>query len=193
MNSFSGFGGMMGRGTTTNTNTILYIEKYAKNPTVDFSGSSYTDLSATTLFAKTASGINIADNKTTFARIRYNNTYMKTSDFGGGSFTIYLKHAARYSTLCPFNFQNPNVIQLSQSGTVSVGSSRTLYFYSTLNPGTTVPYLITGCTPANLSNAALSGNFVSPYTQITYTIASGAGSTVTFNVSGGLSTSISII
>ena len=193
MNSFSTFSGMFfGNGGKTNVNSFNYINSFAKSLTVDFSGNSVTDLSATSSYAPMACGININNNNTTFARLKYGANYLSTSDFNTGSFTFYVKHAARYSNLPPFNIQNPNLIRFSQTGPIMIGSTLNVNFYSTLSPGTSVPYLITGCTSANLTNASLSGNFVSPYTVISYTIFSGGGSTITFNVSGGLSASISI-
>ena len=197
MNSFSTFDGMMfGKGGKTNANSFSYINGFAKSLTIDFSGSSVTDLSnaSASSYAKTACGMNIDNNNTTFARIKYGANYLNTSDFntGSGSFTFHLKHAARYNTLPPFSFQYPNAIQLSKT-TVSAGSSFTATFFSSLNPGTTVPYLITGCTSANLSNASLTGSFTSPYTVITYNFISSQTSTITFNISGGLSVDISVL
>ena len=195
MNILSSFGSLSRRGQT-NVNSITYINRLAIPITVDFSGSAFTDLSNAAQYAVTASGLNPSNiNNSTFARLKYNGTgsYLKTADFSStGSFTIHMKHAARFSTLSPFNFQYPNVISLSPTGAVNVGSSLTVTYYSTLNPGTIVLYGITGCTSADLSGAALTGTFMSPYAQIIYTIRSGGGSTAVFNVSGGLSSTISI-
>lgn len=193
MNFVSTFGSMLTRGGQ-NVNSITYINKYAKSITLDFSGVASTDLSFLP-YATTSAGLNRDDDKSTFARLKYNGTgsYLKTADFSStGSFTIHMKHAARFSTLSPFNFQYPNVISLSPTGAVNVGSSLTVTYYSTLDPGTIVPYGITGCTSADLSGAALTGIFMSPYAQSIYTIRSGGGSTAVFNVSGGLSSTISI-
>ena len=191
MNNFSSFGSMMGRGSV-NVNSMNYISKYAKNITLDFSGISFTDLSATPSYALTAGGLNrvlnMTDGNTTFSRLKYNNALLKTTDFApssSSSFTIYVKHAARYSSLCPFNFQNPNVLKLSTS-VVSSGSTFTASFYSTLNPGTTVPYSITGCSSADLCGAAISGVLTAPYQSTTYSVAAGvAGRSIKFDVSGG--------
>ena len=191
MNSFSTFGGMLGRGTTTNPNTILYIEKYAKNHTVDFSGSSFIDLSAASSYAHTACGLNIGNENSTFARLKYNGNYLKTADFNSGSFTIYLKHAARYSTLPALNFQYPNVLTVSSAYT-SVGSPFTVSFYSSLNPGTSVPYVISGCTPTDLGISSLIGTFTSPYQANIYTLSGSvvSGITIAFNVSGGTNATV---
>lgn len=189
MNSFSTFGGMMfGKGGKTNVNSFSYINGFAKILTVDFSGSSVTDLSnaSASSYAKTACGINIDNNNTTFARIKYGTNYLNTSDFntGSGSFTFHLKHAARYNTLPPFNFQYPNVLTTSSSSP-SIGSIFTISFYSLLDKGTIVPYKISGCTSTHLSGASLSGTFTAPYQSIIYTVANNYGNSVSFNVSGG--------
>jgi hypothetical protein len=178
---------MLGRGGQ-NTNSISYINSYAKSITTDFSGSDYTDLSYPP-YADTASGINLDNENTTFALFKYNGENLKTSDFREtGSFTFHVKYATRYSSNRIFNFRYPNVISLSQ-----IGSSLTAKFFSSLNPGTVIPYVITGCINSDLNIASLNESFASPYNTITYTIASGIGSTIiTFNVSGGLSTSISL-
>ena len=69
---------------------------------------------------------------------------------------------------------------------MSSGSSFTASFYSTLNPGTTVPYSITGCSSADLSGAAVSGVLTAPYQSTVYSIAAGvAGRSIKFDVSGG--------
>ena len=198
MNSFSTFGGMLARGQT-NVNSMTYINRrYAQGITADFSGSSYIDLSNTYQYAVTSSGLNMTNgiNGNTFARLKYNGAYLKTADFSStGSFTIYLKHAARFNPLPPLNFQYPNVISLSKT-VVNSGSSFTAnyYFYS-LNPVASVipsiPYSITGCNPADLNGAALTGNFTTISQSTTYSVASGvAGKTITFNVSGGTAVSI---
>jgi hypothetical protein len=189
MNSLSSIASMLGRGGI-NTNSITYINGFAKNISTDFSGGAYTDLSNTSTYTITSSGINPTDNNTTFARLKYNDNYLKITDFNStGSFTIYLKHAARYSSLPPLNFQYPNVIQLNPSGPISVSEILTVNFYSSLYPGTVVPYSI-----SNLNSiASQTGSFTSPFMTITYTITTGAESTVTFNVSGGLSANISIV
>ena len=188
MNTFSSMGSMLAI-NGTNPNSISYINNQAAAITTDFSGLSFTDLSNTFSYATTSSGLNKTVN-TTFARLKYGGGYLKTSDFNSsGTFTIYVKHAARYSTLPPFNFQYPNVINLSSF----VDSSFNATFYSSLNPGTFIPYTITGCTSPDLTNAALNANFTSPYQKVTYTVASGVtGKTISFNVSGGTVVQISI-
>ena len=195
MNSFSTLGSLILRGkNTSSVNSFSYINGFAKNPTVDFSGSSFIDLSAASSYAPTACGLNIGNENSTFARLKYNGNYLKTSDFNTESeaFTFHLKHASRYSTLPPFNFQYPNVTQLSNT-TVRVGSSFTATFFSFLNPGTIVPYLITGCTSANLSNASLTGSFTSPYTVIQFTVTGGTvGNSISFLISGIVTSQIVI-
>lgn len=188
MNSFSTFGGMLARGQT-NVNSMTYINRYAQGITADFSGSSFIDLSNTYQYAVTSSGLNMTNgiNGNTFARLKYNGAYLKTADFSStGSFTIYLKYAARFSLLPPLNFEYPNVIQLSPSEYVSVSNTLTATFYSSLNPGTVIPYRI-----RNLNGiASQSGSFTSPHTQMSFTITSGSGNTGIFDVSGGLSKNI---
>jgi len=178
-----------------NVFSMIYINRQSKGLTYDFSGSSFVDLSNTYQYAVTSSGLNAtAVNGNTFARLKYNDAFLKTTDFNEtGSFTIYLKHAARYSSLPAFNFQYPNVIQLSDA-TVYSGSSFTATFYSSLNPGTIIPYDISGCTPTDLGISSLNGNFTSPYQTITYTIANGVtGKVIKFNVSGGTDVPLTIV
>lgn len=193
MNSLCSVGGMVGR-CGQDVNSMSFINQYTKNIITDFIGipGTYIDLSNTSSYAVTSSGLNLDNQNSAFARLKYNGSDLKTADFNTGSFTFYVKYATRYSLLPLFNFQYPNVITLSQSVPISIGSSFTATFFSSLNPGTFVPYVITGCTTSDLNNiASLDGNFTSPYNTITYTISSGIG-TITFNVSGGLSKSISI-
>ena len=184
--NFSNFGNMIFtsvNATITDVNNMAYISKYAKNLTSSFSGSDFTDLSTTA--NPMAAGLNMTNLNTTYERLMYNGNFLKTSDFGADSFTIYLKHAARFSTLSPFNFQNPNVLKLSESIVFS-GSSFTASFYSLLDPGSAVPYLITGCSSADLGGALVSGVFTAPYQSTTYSVAAGvAGRSIKFNVSGG--------
>lgn len=191
MNSFSTLGSLILRGkNTSSVNSASYILQFTKNPTVDFSGSSFVDLSAASSYAPTACGLNIGNENSSFARLKYNGNYLKTSDFNTESeaFTFHLKHAARYSTLPPFIFQYPNVLQLAM---VSGGSSFTTTFYSFLTPGTVVPYAITGCTSADLNQASLTGSFTSPYQINTYSLqSSSGGKTIAFNVSGGTSATL---
>ena len=68
---------------------------------------------------------------------------------------------------------------------VEVSSSFVASFYSSLPAGTDVSYSITGCTAANLGISSLNGTFSSPYQAVTYTVASGGGSTIAISVSGG--------
>ena len=51
MNCFSTFSGMR---PMINKNSISYINKYAKSITLDFSGTNFTDLSATPFYAISA-------------------------------------------------------------------------------------------------------------------------------------------
>jgi hypothetical protein len=133
-------------------------------------------------------------NGNTFARLKYNGAYLKTDDFSStGSFTIYLKHAARFNPLPPLNFQYPNVISLSQQVVYGGSSFTSNYYFYSLNPvaSAIIPYSITGCNPADLNGAALTGNFTTISQSTTYSVASGvAGKTITFNVSGGTAVSI---
>ena len=185
MNSLSSIGGMIVRGGQ-NVNSMNYINSYTKNLSTAFSGSDYIDLSYSP-YAVTSSVLNPNNENTTFALLKYNGENLKISDFREtGSFTLHIKHATRYSLLPLFNFQYPNVIKLSQT----TQSSFTADFFSSLNPGTVIPYEITGCTTSDLNIASLNGSFTSSYNKITYTISSGVSSTITFNVSGGLSTNI---
>jgi hypothetical protein len=183
MNCFSTFSGMR---AMPNTNSISYINKYAKSLSLDFSGSNFTDFSATSSYAMSAAGLNprSTDISNSFALLKYDNRPLVVSDFGSGSFTFYLKHASSTSTLPPFNFLYPNVVKLS-STVASVGQNFTAQFYSSLNPGTTVPYVISGCTSEDLNGASLAGLFTAPYQAITYSVASGVGSTIAINISGG--------
>ena len=190
--NFSSFGNMMFTSTakiiTTDVNTFTYINRFAKNIAFDFSGTASTVFPTNTSYAPSSFGLNPGDEKTTFARLLYNSNYLKSSDFcpdSSSSFTIYVKHAARYSNLPPFNFQNPNVVAFSQTVVLS-GSSFTASFYSSLDPGTVVPYSITGCSSAELGGAALTGVLTAPYKNMTYSIAAGVvGRNIQFNVSGG--------
>jgi hypothetical protein len=185
MNSLTTLGGMIGRGGK-NTNTISYINSISKNITIDFSGSDYYDLSYSP-YAVTASGLNPNNENTTFALLKYNDENLKIADFHEtGSFTLHIKHAARYSLQPVFNFRYPNVVTLTQTTPLSL----TAKFLSSLNPGTVIPYTITGCTTSDLNIASLNGSFTSSYNTITYTLSSGINNTITFNVSGGFSTSI---
>jgi hypothetical protein len=188
MNCFSTFSGMR---SMTNKNSISYINKYAKSITLDFSGTNFTDLSATPFYAISAAGLNprSADISNSFALLKYNNRPLVVSDFGSGSFTLYLKHAASSSSLPPFNFLYPNTVKLSAPFAV-VGQDFSAQLYSFLSPGTIVPYSITGCVSSDLNNAALSGTFTAPYNEITYRVTAVPTSSVSFNVSGGLTTPI---
>lgn len=194
MNSFSCVASMLGRGGM-NVNSMNYINRYSKSISADFSGSSFIDLSNTNSYAVISSGLNMTNgiNGNTFARLKNSGTgtYLKTADFNStGSFTIYLKHAARFSSLSPLNFQYPNVVKLSNAS-VSIGSSFTATFYSSLYPGTTVPYVISGCSTTDLGIGSLNGTFTSPYQSIIYTVLeSGLGKTIAFNVSGGINATL---
>jgi len=192
MNCFSTFSGMR---SMINRNSILYINKYAKSITLDFSGTNFTDLSATPSYAISAAGLNprSADISNSFALLKYNNRPLVVSDFGSGSFTLYLKHAASISTPSTFNFLYPNVVKLSAPYT-TINQDFTAQLYSFLSPGTIIPYSITGCVSSDLNNASLIGTFTAPYQEITYRVtAIPSTNLVFFNVSGGLSTSIPLV
>lgn len=168
MNSFSSLVGLGRGGTKTNTNSFNYINRSALNITTDYSGTSFTDLSNTSLYAITAGGLNMTNGNSTFCRLKINgNAYLKPSDLGTGSFDIYMKHAARYSDLSPFGFQYPNMIEVDRRSAQS-GYSFVVSFYSSLNPGSIVPYSITGCSSAELSSAVLTGTYTAPYHSIQY-------------------------
>ena len=170
MNSFSSFAGSSLTGIfstqTTNINSMSYIFRYAKNLTIDFSGSDYTSLynASYSYTTPTSSGLNPSNQNTTFARLKYIGNTLKSTDFvtSSSSFTIYMKHAARFSTVSPFNLQYPSSATFSSS-VVESGSSFTTNFYSMLDPGSVVPYSFTGCTSANLNGASLTGTFTAPY------------------------------
>ena len=194
MNSFCSLGSViLNSSRGLDMNSINYINSFTINITTDFSGAAYSNLSATSGYSDTAAGLNLNNENTTVARLNYQGNVMKTADYeNAGTFTFYVKHAARYSSLPTFNFQYPNVIKLSSS-LVTSGSSFDTSFYSSLNPGTVIPYTITGCTSLDLTSAPLTGSFTSPYKMVTYTVASGVtGKTVSFNVSGGTVVQISI-
>lgn len=189
MNCFSTFSGMR---SMINKNSILYINKYAKSITLDFSGTNFTDLSATPFYAISAAGLNAraTDISNSFAILKYNNRPLVVSDFGSGSFTFYLKHAASSSVLPPFNFLYPNTVKLS-APFATVGQDFSARFYSFLSPGTIIPYSLTGLQSSDLNNAALSGTFAAPFQEITYRVtAVPSTNLVSFNVSGGLTTPI---
>ena len=185
MNCFSTFSGM--RETSNIVNSLT--NRYTKPLTFDFSGTNYTDLSATTSYAISAAGLS----SNSFAIVKHNNRPLVVSDFSSGSFTFYLKHASNTSPLLlPFNFLNPNLVKVSSSFT-SVGQDFTSSFYSFLSPGSIIPYSITGCVSSDLSNAPLNGTFTAPYQEITYRVTTAPSSNlIFFNVSGGPSTSLTL-
>ena len=173
MNSFSLFAGQFASNTQTNINSMSYISKYAKNITIDFSGSDYTSLynASYSYTTPTSSGLNPSNLNTTFARLKYNGNILKATDFvtSSSSFTIYMKHASRFSTVSPFNLQYPSSATFGSSVVLS-GSSFTTNFISMLDPGSVVPYSLSGCTSANLNNASLTGlSFTAPYQSVTNT------------------------
>ena len=167
MNSFSNFGSMLGRGSQ-NVNSISYINRYAKkNLKFDFSGSSFSDLSYNP-YAVTSAGLNMINGNTTIARLKLNNDYLKSTDFTSSSFTIYLKHAARYSNASPFNFAYPSAASVSNAVVLS-GSDFSANFYSLLDPGTPLSYEFSGCTTTELNGTSLTGTVTAPYGTVTKT------------------------
>lgn len=188
MNAFSTFSGMSVR-VANNPNSLSYINKYAKPITLDLSGLNTTDLSATPSYHISAAGLNTTNQNTSLALLKYNNRPLVVSDFStsGGSYTIMFKHAASQSPLSPLNFLYPNVVKLSASYT-SVGQDFSAQFYSSLSPGTIIPYSITGIPSSSLNNAVLSGTFTAPFQVINYRVTTAPTTDVFFNVSGGLST-----
>lgn len=190
MNCFSTFSGM--RETSNFVNSLT--NRFAKPLTFDFSGTNYTDLSATSSYHTSAAGLNpnSAIGNTSFAIVKYNNRPLVVSDFSSGSFTFYLKHASNNSTLPPFNFLYPNMIKLSTTST-SVGQDFSAQFYSFLNPGTIIDYSISGLVSSNLNGASISGTFTAPFQEIAYSVSIEPTSPVFFNVSGGLSTYLGIV
>ena len=192
MNAFSTFSGMSVR-VANNPNSLVYINRFAKPITLDLSGLNTTDLSATPSYHISAAGLNTTNQNTSLALLKYNNRPLVVSDFStsGGSYTIMFKHAASQSPLSPLNFLYPNVVKLSAFYT-SVGQDFSAQFYSSLSPGTIVPYVISGCTSEDLNGASLTGTFAAPYQTITYSVASGTGSTIAMNISGGTVQTITI-
>lgn len=190
MNCFSTYSGASMR-LTNNPNSLSYINRYAINTALDLSGLDITDLSSTTSYHISAAGINTTNNQnqnTSFALLNYNDRDLTVSDFTGfGSYTIVLKHTASQSSLYPFNFLYPNVINLS-SMYASIDQDFSAQFFSSLSPGTIIPYSISGFISSDLSGAPVSGTFTAPYTVITYRVTAAPTSSVFFNVSGGLST-----
>lgn len=167
MNSFSNFGSMLGRGSQ-NVNSIGYINRYAKkNIKFDFSGSEFSDLSYNP-YAVTSAGLNMINGNTTIARLKLNNDYLKSTDFTSSSFTIYLKHAARYSNASPFNFAYPSAVTVSHAVVLS-GSDFSANFYSLLDPGTHLSYEFSGCTSTELNGTSLTGTVTAPYGTVTKT------------------------
>lgn len=184
MNSFSCMSNLK-RNSGMNPNSLPFINKYTKILSLGVSGGTYfSDLSATALYSRTSMGLNLTNNNTNYAVVNYNGIAMKTTDIASSDLTIYTKYKCRTNTLPILNFRFPNVITTSLA-TVSVGDTFTIKMFSLLEPGTLVPYSITGSvTSDNLSNAILNGTLTAPYQSITYTIASGGGSTIVYNVSG---------
>lgn len=186
MNIFSCISNLK-RNAGMNPNSLPFINKYTTTVSLGVSGgTNFSDLSATALFSSTSMGLNLTNNNTNYALVNYNGIAMKTTDIGS-DLTIYTKYKCRTNTLPILNFRFPNVITTSLA-TVSVGVTFTIKMFSLLEPGTLVPYSITGtgATSANLSNALLNGTMTAPYQSITYTVASGTGSTIVYNISGGI-------
>jgi len=188
MNCFSTFSGASMR-ATSNPNSLSAINKSAKNITRDLSGLNIIDLSATSSYHISAAGLNTTNANTSQALLKFGNRALAVSDFSStGSYTIVLKHAASQSSLPPFNFFYPNVVKLSSVYT-AINQDFSAQFYSSLSPGTVIPYSITGIASSGLNNAALNGIFTAPYQVISYRVTTApTTASVFFNVSGGLST-----
>ena len=187
MNCFSTFSGASMR-ATSNPNSLSTIIRSAKNITRDLSGLNIIDLSATSSYHISAAGLNTTNTNTSQALLKFNNRALAVSDFSStGSYTIVIKHAASQSSLPPFNFFYPNVVKLSSVYT-AINQDFSAQFYSSLSPGTVVPYSITGIPSSSLNGAALSGTFTAPYRVIPYRVTTAPTASVFFNVSGGLST-----
>jgi hypothetical protein len=119
--------------------------------------------------------------------VKYGGAPLSATDiYNSGSFSIYLKYAATTQTFPPFNFLYPNKITLDVISGSATDQTIVVKFYSFLNPGTIIPYLISGCSSVHLNGAALSGNAVGPFTEITYQVISSFIGTIFFDVSGGL-------
>ena len=157
---------MLGRGGQ-NVNSIGYINRSSKDIRINFSGTEFIDLSFSP-YAVTSSGLNHINGNTTIARLKYNNNYLRSSDFTSSSFTVYLKHAARYSTLPPFNLQYPSAATVSNAVVLS-GSDFSVNFYSLLDPGSEVRYAFSGCTTTELNGTSLTGTVTAPYGTVTKT------------------------
>lgn len=187
MNCFSTFSGM--RETSNFVNSLT--NRFAKTLTFEFSGANFTDLSATSSYAISAAALNPNKNdiSNSFAIVKHNNIPLFVSDFSSGSFTFYLKHASNTSPLPPFNFLNPNMVK-SSATYISINQDFSAQFYSFLSPGTNIPYSITGCVSSDLSGAPLIGTFTAPFQEITYRVTAPLTSSISFNMSGGLTTSI---
>ena len=187
MNCFSTFSGASMR-ATSNPNSLSTIIRSAKNITRDLSGLNIIDLSATSSYHISAAGLNTTNTNTSQALLKFNNRALAVSDFSStGSYTIVIKHAASQSSLPPFNFFYPNVVKLSSVYT-AINQDFSAQFYSSLSPGTVVPYSITGIPSSSLNGAALSGTFTAPYRVIPYRVTTAPTASVFYNVSGGLST-----
>jgi len=159
---------MLTRGETT-ANSFNYINGYSKSINYDFSGAVFSDLSNTYPYAVTACGLNhLNNNNSTFARLRYNNTYLRSTDFASSPFTIYLKHAARFSNSSPFNSEYPTAATVSNEVVFS-GSDFSVNFYSLLDHGTAIPYNFFGCTADDLNGTSITGNVTAPYGTVTKT------------------------
>jgi hypothetical protein len=174
---------------TSNPNSLSTINKSAKNTTRDISGLNFIDLSATSSYHISAAGLNTINTNTSQALLKFGNRALAVSDFSStGSYTIVIKHAASQSSLPPFNFLYPNVVKLSSAYT-AINQDFSAQFYSSLSPGTVIPYSITGIASSGLNNADISGTFTAPYQVISYRVTTAPTTeSVFFNVSGGLST-----
>lgn len=185
MNSLSAANGLR---KASNPNSILSINRNAKNIYMDLSGTSYIDLSATSTYHLSAAGFNLDDASlnTSLALVKVDGRRLTTTDFSSkGSFSIYLKYAGTAQTFPPFNFLYPNMVNLSTTST-AVGQAFTAKFYSFLNPGMLIPYAISGFVSSDLNGAAVSGTFTAPFQEITYLVTAAPTGSVFFDVSGGL-------
>ena len=163
---------------------FLFIINQSLEIDLDISGSDYTDLGVG--YAPNAYGINPTDQNTTCLTLRKENTRNTTMFIPneGSSFTVYFKHASRFYTDSIFD----HGYRLTSSETdVTSGNSFTVTFYS-LHPDTNSPYTITGVLSSDLSDASLSGTFMSSYQEITYTVSNTMTALKTFSMQVGAQT-----
>ena len=189
MNSFSCFLSSMIK-KTLNVNSFNSLTTYSKQISLGISGDSFRILSSTLQYSNTTVGININNNNSTYSFLTLSGNNLKTIDYVpniANSFSIYCKYKCRSNILPILNFQYPNVVDLSLNENLL-----RVNFFSLLNPGTQVPYVISGVSSANLNGALTSGTLTTPMTQLIYTVTGGYGNTFTFNASGGILKSMQI-